>query len=68
MSTTANNTTGDSFIKTSDATATLNRDDEGEALGAMMYLTAEDLRALGVAVDTADEVSYQVDDGRLIVE
>lgn len=68
MSTTTRDTTAELPDGTSEATATLNRDSDGGPLGAMVYLTEEDLRALGVDVDTVDQVSYQVEGGRLDIE
>lgn len=52
---------------TGDRTAKLSRDSDGEALGAAVFLTGEDLADLGVDVDTTERVLFQVEDGELHV-
>jgi hypothetical protein len=36
------------------------RDENGDPIGASLFLTAADLRDLGVSIDGADEISYQL--------
>jgi len=48
--------------------APLNRDGNGDPVGAAVWLNADELAALGIDVDTADAVAYRVDDGDLHVD
>jgi len=65
-------TTGESNDITNPADATrearLNRDGNGDPVGAAVWLNADELAALGVDVDAADAVAYRVDDGDLHVD
>jgi len=54
------NTTGESTRE-----ARLNRDGNGDPIGAAVWLNADELADLGVDVDTADAVAYRVEDGDL---
>lgn len=36
------------------------RDDSGDPIGASLFLTAADLRDLGVSIEGADEISYEL--------
>jgi hypothetical protein len=66
------NTTGESNDTTNTADATrearLNRDGNGDAVGAAVWLNADELADLGVDVDAADAVAYRVEDGDLHVD
>jgi len=48
--------------------ARLNRDGNGDAVGAAVWLNAHELADLGVDIDAADAVAYRVDDGDLHVD
>ncbi|MFC6837233.1 hypothetical protein [Halomarina ordinaria] len=45
-------------------TARMNRDAQGQPLGVAVFLTADDLLALGVSVESTDLIVYTVVDGR----
>lgn len=66
------NTTGESNDTTNTAESTrqarLNRDGNGDAVGAAVWLNADELADLGVDVDAADAVAYRVEDGNLHVD
>ena len=47
--------------------STINKDGEGEVLGATIFLSAEDLENLGVDF-TEDTLSYRVENGQLILD
>lgn len=47
--------------------ARVNRDGDGEAVGVAIFLTADELRDLGVSPEETDRVSYGVDNGRVRV-
>lgn len=65
-------TTGESNDTTNTAEPTrearLNRDRDGDAVGAAVWLNADELADLGVDVDAADTVVIRVDDGDLHVD
>ena len=44
--------------------STINKDGEGEVLGATIFLSAEDLENLGVD-SSEDTISYRVENGQL---
>ena len=46
--------------------STINRDGEGEILGATIFLSAEDFENLGVD-STGDTISYRVQNGELVL-
>lgn len=49
-------------------TAQVNRSSEGDVLGTAVFLDAEDLAALGVDVDGADELRYEIEDGQITLQ
>ena len=46
--------------------STINKNGEGEVLGATIFLSADDLEDLGVS-PTEDTISYRVENGQLIL-
>lgn len=53
--------------RTEEATATMNRDKNGNPLGCAIFLDAGSLEALGIDLDDTFEVNFWVDDGALHV-
>ena len=49
------------------AEATVNRDADGDPLGASLFLSAEQLAALGIELDSTRQVEYWIDDSGLRV-
>jgi len=49
------------------AEATVNRNTDGDPLGSSLFLSVEDLVALGIDPDRTREVTYWIEDGELRV-
>jgi len=45
--------------------ARVSRDGDGDAIGAAVFFTADDLRELGIDPTTADAVTVSVEDGEV---
>ena len=44
----------------------ISRDDDGNALGTAVYLSNEQLRKLGIDVESTDQVEFRIVDGQII--
>lgn len=53
----------DSTVRTEPASATINRDVNGDVIGIPMFLGVAELDALGLDVAERTEVEYWVEDG-----
>lgn len=46
----------------------INRDRDGNVIGAMLFVTGEELAEIGVELADADTVEVRVEEGELVVE
>lgn len=53
--------------KTETAEATVNRDADGDPLGASLFLGIKELADLGIDLDRTKDIAYWVEDGELHV-